>query len=148
MQPKITGKDLDIVKEFEGFSLKAYADPATGGEPYTISWGLTGPWVKKGLIITQEEAERRFDEYVAKWCKDINALLKVPLSQNQYIALFSLAWNIGIANLKKSSVLRLINEGKPTAEVAQAFMSWTKAGGKVMKGLVRRRQKESKLFLS
>ena len=139
---------VDMVKKFEGLRLDAYPDPATGGDPWTIGYGDTGPDVVPGLRITQEEAERRlmtrldddFGEAVT------HAIKGVPTTQSQFDAMVSLSYNIGNGGFKGSTVLRMHLAGSYNA-AADAFALWNKAGGRVMAGLVRRRQEEAMLYL-
>ncbi len=139
-------EDTEIIRKFEGFSLKAYPDPATGGEPYTIAWGLTGDWVKKDTEITMEVAITKYNEYIQRFSSKFDSLLKVKLNKNEYIAVLSLMWNIGGDALAKSTLLRLLNEGK-NLEAAEQFIRWNKANGKTMDGLTKRRLLEKALFL-
>jgi len=142
----ITFADTKCIREHEGHSLKAYPDPATNGDPWTISYGLTGPWVKKGLVITQAESDKRFMEYVDEWCEQLDKIIKVDCTRNQYIAMLSLSWNIGIPNFSKSTLLKKVN-AKDFAGAANEFIKWNKAAGKVMNGLTKRRNDEKELFL-
>lgn len=146
---QLTFEDTKIIRDFEGHSLKAYPDPVTKGDPWTISWGLTGSWVKPGLVISTEESQKRFMEYISNFCKEIDKLLKPasPLSKNQYVAILSLAWNIGTGNLSKSTLLKKTNAGDLKG-AADEFLKWNKAGGKEIKGLTRRRAAEREFFLT
>ena len=140
---------VDLMHEFEGCRLKAYPDPATGNEPWTIGWGTTilptGAKVVKGMTITQEQADEYFLQMADKFADGVEALLTRPRSDNQFGAMVSLAYNIGLGNFKKSSVLKKFNSGDSDG-AANSFIAWNKAAGKVMTGLTRRRQAEAKLF--
>jgi lysozyme len=133
---------IDLVKNYEGCSLKAYVDPGTGNLPITIGWGSTGDF-HLGDTCTQAEA----DEWLLKDLEEaqdgVKSLLHVDVSENQLDALTSFAYNIGLGNLKTSTLLRKINQGKPDS--AQ-FLRWVFAGGRVLPGLVKRRQAEKSLF--
>jgi lysozyme len=142
----ITFADTKIIRDFEGHSLKAYPDPATKADPWTISYGLTGDWVTPGLSITQEESDKKFMEYISRFCRSIDALIEVELTKNQYMAVLSLVWNIGPTKFKTSTLLKLLNN-KQFKEAAEQFLRWDKAGGKPLKGLTNRRVKERELFL-
>jgi len=144
-QPVITFADTKLIREKEGHSLTAYPDPATKADPWTISYGITGAWVKKGVTITQEESDAKFMELVQKFCKDLNSCLKVELSKNQYLAVLSLMWNIGKGNLAKSTLLKKVN-AKDFVGAQAEFGKWNKAAGAVMKGLTTRRAVEAALF--
>jgi lysozyme len=139
--------DTKIIRDFEGHSLKAYPDPVTKGDPWTISWGLTGAWVKPGLVITQDESKQRFMEYIQKFCDQLTPLIKVPVSKSQYVAVLSLAWNVGIGNISKSTLLKKLN-AQDFKGAADEFLKWNKAGGKVIPGLTRRRVAEREFFLT
>lgn len=143
---------IDLIKEFEGFSAKAYPDPATGGEPITIGYGTTaraGVGVKPylGMVITQDDAERYLQLAVQKFAAQVEAMIRVPVSENQFGAIVSLAYNIGTGAFSSSTLLKRLNAGD-YAGAADAILMWDKAGGKVMKGLQRRRKAERALFLT
>ena len=144
---KTNDKGLALIKSFESCKLKAYPDPATGGDPWTCGWGSTGPDIKKGTVWTQEQADARFLEDVNKFELKLKQLLKVVINENQFSALVSLAYNIGIGNLKGSTLLAKVN-AKDFANAADRFLLWNKANGKEMAGLTRRRQAERALFLT
>lgn len=135
-------EDTKIIRDFEGHSLTTYLCPA--GVP-TISWGITGPNIKMGMTITEEESKAMFMHKIQEFAHRLDACVCVTLNKNQYIALLSLIWNIGPTNFMKSSVLKFVNE-KKMEEAAQAFSKHCKAKGKVLKGLVRRREREAELF--
>ncbi len=143
----INENGLNLIKTSEGLRLNAYPDPATGGDPWTIGYGSTGPDVKKGLTITQEDAETRLKNDIAKFETGVSNLVKVPLTSNQFSALVCFSFNVGIGNLKASSLLRLLNSGAKNEDIAAQFLRWDKAGGKSMPGLTTRRKAESDLFL-
>jgi len=137
---------LSLIKQFEGCRLEAYSDPATGGDPWTIGWGRT-TGVRKGQKITQAQADAWLVEEYDAFEKKVLSLLHVPLSQNQLGALICLAYNIGIGAFSGSTLLKQINSGF-IVEAAEQFGRWSKAAGKVMPGLVKRRAAEKALFLS
>jgi len=88
--------------------------------------------------MLSKELEDEYEHYV-------NSLVTVPMNQCQFDALVSWVYNLGPANLKKSSMLRVLNEGKYD-EVPAQIKRWNKAGGKVLDGLIRRRQAEAEMF--
>jgi lysozyme len=142
---------IDLIKQFEGCRLKAYPDPGTGGEPWTIGYGLTSAAgiikVYKGLTITQAQADEYLVKSLEKYENAVSkAITKEPAS-NQFGAMVSLCYNIGPGNFAKSSVVKKFNAGD-TAGAANSFLLWNKAAGKVMAGLTRRREAEKKLFLT
>lgn len=139
---KINQAGLDLIKQFEGLRLEAYVCPAG---VLTIGYGTTSG-VKKGDRITAEQAEALLRKDVEKFEKAVNAAVTVPLNGNQFSALVSFTYNLGAGALQKSTLLKLLNQGNYDA-AAQEFLKWNKAGGKVLTGLVRRREAERTLFL-
>lgn len=131
----------DFVKQFEGRELKAYRCSAG---VLTIGYGHTNG-VKEGDEISPAEAERLLVEDLTAISDDLNRLVNVPVSEGQYIALLSLAFNIGATALKKSTLLFHLNHGLYD-EAAEEFDKWIYAGGKVSEGLKRRRAAERELF--
>ena len=136
----------DLIKEFEGCKLEAYPDPATGGEPITIGYGHTGG-VKLGEVITQEQADEYLISDVKRFADAVNQMVTVPITQSEFDALCSFAFNLGIGNLRNSTLLRKLNSGNKDS-AANQFLVWNMAGGRVMAGLTRRREAERTLFLS
>ena len=135
-----------IVKKWEGCELRAYADPATGGAPYTVGYGATGPDIKPGTVWTLEQAEHDLAERVKLLIERIRALLVKEPTAPQLAAMTSLAYNVGASAFASSTLLRLFNAGSPQ-RAAEEFPKWRKANGKVMRGLVNRRADERRLFL-
>jgi lysozyme len=136
----------NLIKEFEGCELKAYPDPATGGEPITIGYGHTGG-VKLGEVITQEQANEYLISDVKRFADAVNQMVTVPITQGEFDALCSFAFNLGVGNLRKSTLLRKLNSGNKELASNQ-FLVWNMASGRVMAGLTRRREAERTLFLS
>ena len=145
----MTTSDVSIVliSGFEDTRFKAYDD---GVGVWTIGTGTTvypnGVKVKQGETCTPEQAKAYFKHDLAKFEKTVNESVTVPLNQNQFDALVSLTYNIGSGAFKNSTLLKLLNKGDFQG-AANQFLVWNKAGGKVMKGLVRRREAERALFL-
>ncbi|MBH3360774.1 lysozyme [Pseudomonas guariconensis] len=135
-------RGLSIIKSFEGLRLQAYKD-AVG--VWTIGYGTTRG-VNAGMKISKEQAERMLLNDVQRFEPEIERLVGVPLSQNQWDALVSFTYNLGAANLESSTLLRKLNAGD-YAGAADQFQRWNKAGGKVLAGLTRRREAERALFL-
>ncbi|MFV3380265.1 lysozyme [Pseudomonas sp. NY15354] len=135
-------RGLSLIKSFEGLRLQAYQD-AVG--VWTIGYGATRG-VKAGMSISKEQAERMLLNDVQRFEPEVERLVTVPLSQNQWDALVSFAYNLGSANLESSTLRRLLNSGDYAA-AADQFPRWNKAGGKVLAGLARRREAERALFL-
>lgn len=136
---------LDCIKRFEGCRLVAYPDPGTGGDPWTIGWGSTGPGIKRGVRWTQEQADAALLEHVEAVGRDVDACVRVPIASHQKAGLVSLAYNIGTGALRKSTLLRLLNEGDYKGAAGQ-FGRWNRAGGRVLPGLTKRRAAERALF--
>ena len=141
---------IGIIKKFEGCRLKAYPDPGTGAEPWTIGWGATyyddGAKVRQGDVISQEKADALLHIHVADFQKRVVALVKSPVNDNQLAALTSFAYNCGIAAFGKSTLLKKVNSNPADLTIRDEFMKWKKAGGKVLPGLVKRRSQEADLY--
>ena len=143
---KTSSSGIQVLHHFEGCKLKAYPDPGTGCEPYTVGWGDTGPDVVPGLVITQDEADARFVKRLStEFEPGVLALIGQPLSQGQFDGLVCIAYNIGLTALKNSTLRRKFNDGDYPGADAQ-FLAWNRAGGKIMLGLRRRRAAEQALF--
>lgn len=141
----ISKQGLELIKKFEGLHLTAYLDPV--GIP-TIGYGtiiIDGKPVKMGTTITEEQAEKYLFDDVQKFENYVNQLVNVPLSQEQFDALVSFTYNLGPSNLKRSTLLRILNQGR-YEEAQPQFLRWNRAGGKVLRGLTRRRLAEAALF--
>ena len=145
---KTGSKGIELIKSFEGFKGSPYKCPA--GIP-TIGYGATFyPDGKKVTMtdtpITEEKATEllssmliSFEKYVDSYCID-------TITQNQFDALVSFAYNLGPANLKSSTLLKKVNLNLNDGTIRDEFMKWVKAGGKTLKGLVRRREAEANLY--
>ncbi|TKC86027.1 lysozyme [Trinickia terrae] len=133
---------LNLIKQFEGLRLIAYADVVG---VLTIGYGHTGPDVKPGLIITQSQADQHLSDDLARFESGVGALVKVPLNANQFSALVSFSYNLGLGNLGSSTLLRLLNQ-RDYPGAALQFPRWDRAGGRELAGLLRRRQAEQALF--
>lgn len=144
---KVDNAGIDLIGQFEGLRLNAYDD---GVGVWTIGWGATvypnGQKVKNGDKITLEQAKQYKAHDLAKFEKAVNDAVKVPLNQNQFNALVSLAYNIGVSAFTGSTLVKRLNEGNYKATAGQ-FLVWVNAGGKRMQGLFNRRNKERELFL-
>jgi len=141
---KLNRAGRDLIKRFEGLRLKSYYCPAG---VLTIGYGHTGKDVVVGQQISQVEAERLLNADLDKFVPGVEKLLTVELTDNQFSALIALAYNIGLGNLKKSTLLKKINASDFTGAV-ESWLKWNKAGGKVLKGLTARREAETQLFLT
>ena len=143
---KTSTNGVAVLHHYEGCELTAYPDPGTGGEPWTIGWGCTGPDIAEGMTITQDEADARF---VARLSSEfepgVSVILRMPVEQGQFDGCICLAYNIGLANFRASTLVRMFNAGDMPG-AANQFLRWDKAGGQSMKGLRRRRASERALF--
>ena len=132
-----------MLKKFEGCKLKAYRCPAgilTIGFGHTSAAGA--PEVTDGMTITMDEALDILHRDLKQYEDGVRNLVKVQLTQNQFDVLVDFAYNAGIGNLKSSTLLRKVNANDFDA-VPDELMKWTKGGGKVLPGLVKRRQAEA-----
>lgn len=139
----ISQKGINLIKNFEGCRLTAYKCPAN---ILTIGYGHTGSDVHTGQKITQEEAEKLLRQDLIVHCNNVSKLVKVPLNQNQFDALVSFEYNVGYGAFMNSTLLKLLNQ-KKYKEASEQFGRWKFAGGKVLAGLVKRREAEKQLFL-
>jgi lysozyme len=139
-------KGLALVREFEGCELKAYRD-AVG--IWTIGYGHTaaaGPPVPKaGMTISATEAEEILKRDLGKYEKTVLDAVRVPLSQEQFDALVSFTFNVGPGNFRSSTLLKRLNSGN-YVDVPNQLKRWNKAGGRVLRGLTRRREAEAFLW--
>jgi lysozyme len=142
MQMSQAGIDA-LLKKFEGCKLKAYRCPAN---VCTIGYGHTSaagaPTVMDGMVITQKQADDILRQDLVKFETAVYGMVKQPLTQHQFDVLVDFAYNAGVGALKSSTLLKKVNAGDFDAVPAE-LMKWTKGGGKVLPGLVRRRQAES-----
>ena len=142
-------RGIALIKHHEGVRLTAYPDPGKGWAIPTIGYGHTSaagpPAVYKGMKITQAGADEILRQDLAKFERYVADAVKVPLSQNEFDALVSFTFNLGPGNLRSSTLLRKLNAGDK-AGAADEFLKWTKAGGKTLPGLVKRREAERALF--
>ncbi len=145
---KINQAGLNLIKKYEGFRSRAYRD-AVG--VWTIGYGHTSmaglPKVTPGLKISRQQGEYILARDVEKFAREIRPMILVDLTDNQFSALVSFAYNVGGANFRKSSVLKRVNAGRFDA-VPNRLSLWVKAGGRTLKGLVRRRAAEGELFIA
>lgn len=142
---KISSNGISVLKYFESCSLSAYPDPATGGAPWTIGWGHTGPEVVKGLVWTQAKADEQLLTDLASREMTVSCAVTHSVSQSQFDALVGFVYNLGAGNFEGSTLLKLVNAGD-TAGAAAQFARWNRAAGKPMRGLTRRRAAEAALF--
>ena len=139
---KTSARGVKLITDFEGFRATAYQDVAG---VWTVGYGFT-KGVQKGDKITRAEADARLREELTEYERGVLRACKVEPNQNQFDALVCFAFNVGVAGMAKSSVIKAHNREDYQA-AARAFGLWNKAGGKVYPGLTRRRAAESALYL-
>ena len=132
---------IDMVKHFEGFEDTAYLCPAN---VWTIGYGRTKN-VKEGDKITEPQAERDLQEELQEFGAQVLGVVDVPLLQNEFDALTSWTYNLGVGNLSSSTLLKKLNAGDKDS-VPSEMLRWNKAAGKVLAGLTTRRQAEADLW--
>ena len=149
----VSAAGLALIKSFEGCArvrsdglVEAYPDPGTGRAPWTIGWGATGAGIGPGTCWTQAQCDDRLAADIARHAAQVRAALgDAPTSQAAFDALVSFHYNTGAiarATLTKRHVLG------DFAGAASEFARWNRAGGRVLRGLVRRRAAEARLYLS
>ena len=138
---KTSKEGLALIKKFEGCELEAYQCSAG---VWTIGYGHT-KGVQEGDQWSQSHAEHMLEVELEEYEGYINDYVTAPLSQKQFDAMVSWVYNLGPANLKRSTLLRKLNNGE-YEETPNQIKRWNKAGGKVLEGLVRRREAEALLF--
>ena len=142
-------KGTPIIRKFEGLKLTAYLCPAN---VWTVGYGSTfyenGSKVQQGDKITLDRADKLLLEMVKRFEISVKGLVKSSINDNQLGALTSFAFNVGVGAFSKSTLLRKVNANPNDLTIRNEFMRWTKAGGKVLKGLVTRREAEANLYFS
>lgn len=138
---KTSQKGIDLIKSFEGLSLKAIR--LTGEQYYTIGYGHYGKEVKAGQWITEEEAERLLKADLEKFEEWVNTIPNFELNQNQFDALVSFTYNLGPGNLQ------LLTKGRTADEIANHMTAYVNGGSDIFReGLLRRRVAERELYLT
>ena len=141
----ISNAGIALIKKYEGLRLTSYLCAA---KVPSIGYGHTGPDVQLGMAINEREAEQYLKGDLIRFEHGVEQLIdERQTNQNEFSAMVSLAYNIGLGNFRKSSVLKFHNEGDKKA-AANAFLLWNKAGGKVLNGLTSRRNAERRLYVS
>jgi lysozyme len=144
---KLNKEGADLIKAFEGCKLKAYQCSAM---KWTIGFGNTfyedGSPVMPGHTISQEKANQLFEIIGDSFAEKVDRIVTANVTPNQFGALVSFAYNCGISNLQKSTLLKKVNVNPNDATIRDEFGKWNKAGGKVLAGLTRRREAEANLY--
>ena len=153
---RATPNGVAVIKYFESCDLKAYPDPKTGGAPWTIGWGATGPGIGPGVVWTQQQADDRLMKDIGQREALVLAVVSVPLMPGQFDAFVSALFNIGPGGPTKDGLVRL-RSGTPStflrllnaadyAGARKALGAWVSPGSSVEKGLRRRRLAEQALW--
>lgn len=148
---RVGPEGIALIKRFEGCAkmradglIEAYPDPATGGAPWTIGWGATGPGIGPDTVWTRAECDARLEADLVRYAAEVEqALAGAPTSQAQFDGLVSFHYNTGA--IRRATLTRLHREGQYAA-AAREFARWNRAGGRVLRGLVRRRAAEAELY--
>ena len=152
--PRMVGAaGVALIKAFEGCArrkadgrFEAYPDPASGGAPWTIGWGATGPGIGRGTVWSQAECDVRFHADLARHAAKVEtAIGNAPTTVNQFDALVSFQYNTGA--IARAALTRMHIAGDHAGAAAQ-FARWNRAAGRVMPGLTRRRAAERRLYLA
>lgn len=133
---------IELIKKFEGCRTNAYKCPAG---VWTIGYGHTAS-AHEGMMISHLQAEKLLAEDLKRFEKAVSDYVTVPLTQNQFDALVSFAYNVGAEAFRRSTLLVRVNANQLYA-AAKQFRRWTKGGRLELPGLVRRRNEEEALFL-
>ena len=142
----INDAGLALIKEFEGLRLESYICPAG---VWTIGYGSTGGHVYPGQVIAEQEAEQLLRKDLWRFEDCVSSRVMVQLTDNEYAALVSFAFNCGCGAFQESTLLRRLNAGEPKPRVfSEELPKWVRGGGAVLPGLVRRREAEVALALS
>lgn len=142
---KINQAGIDLIKRFEGLRLTSYQDMVG---VWTIGYGHTSPDVTQGMTITLQQANDLLLQDLAKFETGVTDLVKSKIDDNQFSALVSFAYNLGLGALKTSTLLRVINDNPNSLAVGEQMIRWDKAGGKQVAGLLARRYAEKALYFT
>lgn len=145
---KLNNEGYNLITKHEGFSSKPYLCPA---KVPTIGFGNTYYQDGKKVTlldnpITKEQAFEMFKEIADRFAKAVSQSVTADINQNQFNALVSFAYNVGVANLKKSTLLKLVNANPNNPQIKNEFLKWTKANGVLLNGLLKRRNDESSVY--
>ncbi len=140
-------KGIAIIRKYEGLRLQAYICPSGLA---TIGFGATfyenGTRVQLGDKITRDRADQLLFFQVKLFADEVQRIVKVKLDENQLGALVSFCFNVGGAAFVKSTLAKKVNANPSDSTIRNEFMRWTRGGGKVLPGLVKRREEEVNLY--
>lgn len=146
---EINNNGISLIKSFEGCILNAYLDSVNVP---TIGYGATfyenGNKVKIGDKINSKQADELLKYHLNLFKEKVKSLIKTNLNDNQFSALVSFAFNLGIGNLQKSTLLIKVNKNPNDISIKEEFLKWNKAGGKILNGLTKRRNAEANLYFT
>lgn len=147
---KLSQKGLELIKSFEGLSLKPYV---CAGGINTIGYGSTYYTNGKKVTlqdkpITKEQAEELIKHSLSTYEKAVDSFCRDDISQSQFDALVSFAYNLGTGALQKSTLIKKVNANPQDPTIKAEFLKWNKAGGRALAGLTKRRQAEANLYFS
>lgn len=143
---KTSEKGINLIKSFEGLRLTAYK-PVSTEKYYTIGYGHYGEDVKAGSKITEQQATDLLKKDIAKFESGVTSVLKgKSICQHKFDALVSFAYNVGLNNFNKSTLLKKVLANPCDSNIKDEFMKWVFAGGKKLDGLIRRRKAESEMY--
>ena len=147
---KLSQKGLELIKSFEGLSLKPYV---CAGGINTIGYGSTYYTNGKKVTlqdkpITKEQAEELIKHSLSTYEKAVDSFCRDDISQSQFDALVSFAYNLGTDALQKSTLIKKVNANPQDPTIKAEFLKWNKAGGRALAGLTKRRQAEADLYFS
>jgi lysozyme len=144
---KLDERGRQELKKHEALRLQAYRCPAG---VWTIGWGLTfypdGRRVRPGDIATIDEANRYFDHVLSSFEQGVDNMTRDDITQNQFNALVSFAYNMGLTALRHSTLLSIVNKDPNDPAIAEEFKKWVHAGGKKLNGLIKRRKEEAEMY--
>lgn len=148
MTRDVNDETLNLIKDFEGWRPCAYADPVG---LLTIGYGHLiecGDGFNKNSCITQERGQELLGSDLSVAINCIERIVRVPLTDNQFGALVSWTFNVGCGAATRSTLVEKLNAGSQANEICEELRRWNKGGGKVLPGLVRRREAECTLYKS
>lgn len=150
---QVSDVGIALIKRFEGCArlrpdglVESYPDPGSGDAPWTIGWGATGPDIGPGTVWTQAQCDARLAQDIARHAAEVAAVLgNAPTTQAQFDALVSFHYNTGEISRATLTARHLAGDSHCAME---QFARWNRAGGRVLKGLARRRQAEAQVYAS